>query len=522
MALRDDAAVVALPDAPGWRSVVEGYSDQESYEPGETVRVHCSSAVPEFSVTVTRVGADRTVVWSREGIDGTLHPAPDDAYSKGCGWPASFEIPIGNDWVSGYYEIRFVWPGSSASPDGGTYACFVVRPVAGSRNPLLVLATSTWQAYNEWGGSGLYRGTPVVSLDRPYDRGFLYKRADLQAVRVADVGQPPDPQQRRLRDYLISSGYGLRAANAGWFEWERRFAGWAETNGYTLDYAVSSDLEARPELLKDKALMLSVGHDEYWSAGMRGAVETFASQGGNVAFLGGDLCTSKIRYSPGYRTWTSYVMQGDLAADPDWPDGDFTGLWSDPALANPETRLTGVSTMFAGYARFGTATPRGGRGFLVQQPDHWILDGTDVAWGDSIGADGCLAGFELGGCDVELRSNRFVPTGRFGTPPEAQILAVAPAHLWRAGESSDLFDEEGVWADSVLMCARLLYGDNPPEGAIERLSNGWASMLVHQPGGTIFTAATTEWAYCLDDPVIDRMSRNILDRLADRNGESLT
>ena len=513
MTLRDDAACLVLSDAPVWRSVVEGYAGRESYLPGETVTLHCSSAVSSFDVTVTRVGSDRTVVWHTSGVLGELRDIPDDSYASGCGWPATVKVPIGADWAPGFYEVRFTWPEAAQTPDMGTYACFIVRSGSPSPDmPLLVLATSTWQSYNEWGGAGLYRGSPVVSLDRPYERGFIFKRGDLPEVRVVDTGTDPDPRQLALRHYLDSAGYGLRSTNAGWFQWERRFVAWAENNGYSLDFAASSDLEFNPDILDGRRLVLSVGHDEYWSTGMRNAVETFTRNGGNAAFFSGDICTSKIRYTEDGRTWSSYVMSGDKTTDPVWPDGDVTGFWSDPDFERPETQMTGVSTIFAGYARFGRSTPRGARGFLVQQPQHWVFDGTDVMWGDAIGVDGCLAGFEMCGCDVELRANRLVPTGRFGTPRGADIIAAIPAHLWRAKESSDLFDEEGIWDDSVLLAANVLYGDEPPADAIERLSNGWATMILTEPGGTVFSAATTEWAYCLDDAIIARMTTNILDR----------
>ena len=40
-------------------------------------------------------------------------------------------------------------------------------------------------------------------------------------------------------------------------------------------------------------------------------------------------------------------------------------------------------------------------------------------------------------------------------------------------------------------------------------------MGVHQPGGVVFTGGTTEWAWGVinGDPVIDRITRNLLDRL---------
>jgi hypothetical protein len=511
-ALRDDARAIPLPNGPSWRSVVEGYTSQESYEPGDVVAVHCSSAVAEFSVQVTRVGARREVVWSTPAVPGEFRDVPDDAPSSGCGWPSTFDIPVGPDWRSGFYEIRFSWPGSEETGDEGTYACFVVR----STNPtpgtaLLVLSTTTWQAYNEWGGSGIYRGESKASADRPYDRGFLFKRLDLPAMRVVDTAAKPDPRQTALSKYFAETGYGLRSANAGWFQWERLFVEWAETNGYALDYATSSDLHFRPEVLEGRQLMLSVGHDEYWSAGMRDTVEGFAADGGNIAFFSGDLSSAKIRFEPDGRSWSSYLDPANLSADPEWPDGDFTALWGHPALDRPEAQMSGVSTGFAGYGRFGLSTPRSSRGFTIQLADHWALAGTGLQWGDTIGIDGCLAGFEMCGCEVTLRANRFVPTGRFGTPSDAQILAVAPAHLWRAGEASGLFAEDGD-IDSVAMAASMMYGPDPDPEDVERVSNGWATMLTHEPGGTVFTAATTEWASCLGDDVIAQITTNVMNR----------
>lgn len=507
---------MALPGHPPWRSVVEGYTDQESYLPGQTVAVHCSSAVATFDVTVTRIGQHRTVAWTAEGLEGALRDVPDTAVADGCGWPATFEIPIADTWQPGFYEVRFGWEGSDATADGGTCACFVLRSCEpGDADALLVLATSTWQAYNEWGGSGLYRGATTISLDRPYDRGFLFKSPEFESIRAVDVGDDMDTAQMGLRRSLDQAGYGLRAANAGWFQWERRFVAWAEAAGYSLDYAASSDLDRLPTILDGHRLMVSVGHDEYWSTAMRDRVESFTSSGGNAVFLSGDIASGKIRYHPDGRSWTSHVMSGDVTQDPAWPAGDVTGLWCDPALGRPETHMTGVSTAFAGYARFGRSTPRGMRGFVVQRPEHWVFDGTDIMWGDAIGVDGCLAGFELCGCDVQLVNNRITATGRFGTPANTEVLAVAPAHLWRTAESSSLFDEDGIWGDSVEAVAHLLHGADCTPADIERLSHGWACMVVHEPGGFVFCASTTEWAWCLDDPVIDRLTRNLMDRCAD-------
>ncbi len=65
--------------------------------------------------------------------------------------------------------------------------------------------------------------------------------------------------------------------------------------GYQIDFAVNSDLEFRPVVLKPYKLVLSVGHDEYWSWPMRDKIEAFIATGGNVAFFSGKTCFWQVR-----------------------------------------------------------------------------------------------------------------------------------------------------------------------------------------------------------------------------------
>lgn len=57
-------------------------------------------------------------------------------------------------------------------------------------------------------------------------------------------------------------------------------------------------------------------------------------------------------------------------------------------------------------------------------------------------------------------------------------------------------------------------GDDSPT-ARDRLRAGHAVLgtWTHASGGTVVTTGCTEWAYGLDDPAIDRVTRNLLSRL---------
>jgi hypothetical protein len=75
--------------------------------------------------------------------------------------------------------------------------------------------------------------------------------------------------------------------------------------------------------------VLSVGHDEYWSAKMRDHLEDFIGKGGNVAFFSGNTCCWQVRSEEDGRALVSWKQWHNL--DPVFPSGDhrlLTTLWS--------------------------------------------------------------------------------------------------------------------------------------------------------------------------------------------------
>ena len=49
---------------------VEGYTDQLSYQAGEQVRFHVSTSADQYALEVTRIGAEREVVWQQDQLPG--------------------------------------------------------------------------------------------------------------------------------------------------------------------------------------------------------------------------------------------------------------------------------------------------------------------------------------------------------------------------------------------------------------------------------------------------------------------
>lgn len=74
--------------------------------------------------------------------------------------------------------------------------------------------------------------------------------------------------------------YDPRSPSQTFAHWDTRFIRWMARCGYAADFRTDLDIHAQPSLRQDYRLMVSVGHDEYWSEDTRDAVEDFVAGGG--------------------------------------------------------------------------------------------------------------------------------------------------------------------------------------------------------------------------------------------------
>ncbi len=493
---------------------IQAYCWPYSTEAGGSVALHVSSPAPRVRVEVARVGAAREVVWSGE-ISADHHPLPADVDTAGCDWPAATTIPVDPTWRSGYYDVHLAPVAGVASPHSRAF--FVVRPGAApaDRAPILVaLSTNTWNAYNDVGLTNTYTGNVTASFRRPLARGLLHKPGGGPGRRVTVV-EPPDPGMGAHVTYLLEHRLSLWAGSAGWPNYEAPFLRWAEEAGYRVDVCTNADLE-RPEVLAGHRLLLSVGHDEYWSWPMRDTVEAFVADGGNVAFLSGNTAFWQVR------------LEGDDGADMAAYKERFeqdpvlgtdrehllTSIWSDPLVGRPENHMTGLTFTRGGYHRIGKRAPLGAGGYTVMRPDHWLFAGTDLEYGDLLGAAVTAVGYECDGCSMQIGPDGLlVPTGEDGTPDGFEILAVAPAAPFdRRTAVRPVPDDE--LSEAEFQAWRVL-GSSDAD-TCRRLAHGSAVLGTFTRGGTVVTTGCTEWPAALaeGDAALDRITRTILDRLS--------
>lgn len=436
------------------RIPLDGYTGETSYQAGDDIHFHISTTAPTFSLEIARVGAERVVVWNKDGLPGKSHPVPEDASSHGCRWPVALTLRVPSDWRSGYYAGRM----QAKLPDGKTAQTeiwFVIRSAKPGQDTkiLLQLATNTYNAYTNWGGYSLYA---------------FHGRHKVQGRRVSF--------DRPVRSQFAT--------------WELPFVQWATQAGYVLDYAVNSDLEFRPELLKHYRLVLSVGHDEYWSAPMRDHLEKFIADGGNVAFFSGNTCCWQVRSEDKGRALVCWKQA--FRDDPIYATGKHALLstaWSHHLLQRPENTLTGVGFLWGGYHKSHGQFMDGKAEFTVHRPEHWLFAGTSLKRGDAFGSKDTIVGYECDGCELTWKDGLPYATGRDGTPGNFQVLGTCPAR-WHP--------DDAEWYEKW-----------------QKGRTGQSVLGVYTRGGTVVTTGTTDWAHGLrgNDPAVMRITRNVLDRL---------
>ncbi len=238
-----------------------------------------------------------------------------------CGnWAVSASWTVPSNAVSGLYVAHLVRD-DAQDPGGDSQIFFVVRNDSGHSDILLQTSDATWEAYNDYGGNSLYTCTVACPPGNPQG----YKGAFAVSYN-------------RPFDGALSTDAG--ASDPYYAEYQ--MIRWLEKNGYDVSYTNQSEVSTAPSLLLNHKVFISSGHDEYWSAGQRSAVQAAIGAGVNVAFFSGNEVFWKTRWAPSIdgsntpdRTIVTYKethfnAPTDPADPPTW-----TGAWADPRFSPP-------------------------------------------------------------------------------------------------------------------------------------------------------------------------------------------
>jgi hypothetical protein len=271
---------------PGMTSLA--YPGNPTVFAGDRLLLHVSTPAVRYRVAFYRLGLQIVHIETSSPRAGRLLPLglPNVAW----GWPPEiFDIP--QAWPSGVYLAMIVDAGETeVGPEGveltgddvdgrSDRALFVVRGRTPSAPILYKLPLATYHAYNASGGGSIYHNssfdpavsTTVITFQRP-GGGTGGALSFPEAVDVYDRTSPRE----------------------GFTHWDLPMISWSEREGIAVDFCTDLDLDRDLRLLDDYRLLLSVGHDEYWSARMREAVHGFVEHGGNVAFFSANTSWWKV------------------------------------------------------------------------------------------------------------------------------------------------------------------------------------------------------------------------------------
>jgi hypothetical protein len=515
------------PGMDGAAGEIWAYSDRLSYAAGDTVTLMVSSTVPRYRLEVARDGARVETVLVQDGLAARWQDTPNQCSVVGCGWQASHSFPIPADWPSGAYRITLRADGPLGPILG--HHLFILRPAAGRRpgRILQIAATGSWTAYNTWGGSNHYQGitgpgrnqyAPAVSLDRPWARGFtvLPPEAPRVPLRIT-LPLATSPRYPHM-EWAYATGHSKKYASSGWASYDSHFFRWAEAAGYAVDLASQHELHFDPAILDGYDCVVCVGHDEYWTWEMRDAIDGYVDRGGRAARFAGNFMW-QTRLEENGRRQVCYKYRA-RAEDPLYGTAGqarTSTSWEAPEVGRPGAQTFGLNATRGLYAGWGGCAPRGARGFPVYRPEHWAFAGTGLYYGDVLGADAQIFGYEVDGVDYVIRNGLPEATGEGGAPDGMQILALGLSSLIE--ENADVPAGDRYLGDAdARFAAETLVGATDA-AAIDRVKRGCGMIVNFRRGqGEVFHAGSCEWVAGLlrQDPIVARVTANVLDRYLQR------
>ena len=286
----------AKAGTPGWQiagasfdsAKLSAYSGKDSYTCGELVYLRVNANASAFiNVEVYRMGYYGGIgarkIWSTEGsalggkqpapviVQGT-NPARPQNMVDASNWALNLGIRVDGNYTPGTYLVKI-----TDKVGMYTYVPFTVRDDTQSKHSFLIQqASTTWQAYNRFGGRSFYTtpGSAFLSFNRPYHEGL-------------GSGQ------------YLSLEYGL--------------VYWLEKNNYDVAYWTDMDLHARSAELPTRTDTLVLpGHDEYYSLPMRNGLINAIGNQVNLVSFGANQIYRQIRPNATgsqfevYERWTNW------------------------------------------------------------------------------------------------------------------------------------------------------------------------------------------------------------------------
>lgn len=478
---------------------LEGYASPGSVYPGGNLRIFVNTRVGPYAIYIYRQDVDLVFMSAVQVIQSYSQPFPIRRldYRDGPSWPPVAEFVIPQDWPSGLYFARVnagivVDPPLYETDERGLsigqqrYSLDIPFVVRGG-NPgvqssiLVILPDTTYAAYNFWGGRSLYGfQSSIVPMGDPWGRIVWSYGSPLDGDPSAGPDNHQTPRAFRIaleRPYNnIPPVGGVPDGLPKWQVWEVPLIRWLARQQIPVEWCLATDIHRDQvedtNLLRNYKLVVSLGHDEYWSAEMRENVQGFVKAGGNAVFFSGNVCWWQIRFDPEIKTQTCFK---DSRFDPEPNQKLVTVNWYAKPVCNPETSLTGVSF----YEPLAPTTS----GYLVLDPSHWVFANTGLTAND--------------------------PTfGAYGDPPQSPFLYEFDRY------------QKGVQGNSCIPSSpagllRLAEAPAQPDSNGNKRPAATMGIFTNKKG-QVFTVGTTNWSLALSQDggwrPVDQITLNVLNQ----------
>jgi hypothetical protein len=405
--------------------------------------VYCPSQYSRTQVWLRRLGL-RTGGPVAFPVFNVSHTVP-----AGCG--QDFGWPL-NDIDTTPLDPGVYIASTSKNPDATNWhsnALLVVRPTTSDPAAALYkLPLFTYQAYNRAGGCSFYVDCSNTLPGKPCPARGDSPKVSLWRPGGGLGGYTEGP------DNGTTDPYSPKSLRGTFLHWDLPMIQWLEMfkSDIPIEFCTDLDLHSDPNLLSGRKLMISAGHDEYWTQEMRNQTSTFLQGGGNVAWFSGNTCWWK------------------MTCDMGTTNGLLTRVknWSQLTPPDPEESLIGVSY------RFGAGKWNGTRRALRYEikKQHPIFDGTGLVVGDVFG-----------------------PRGAWDVP------------LLIGYECDGLYDQSGTKSTSshlTVLAEVQIPADDGWDDFPSRTAKPYATMGCDvSRTGTVFNAATTDWPIVLGAIVAD-------------------
>lgn len=319
-------AVVFTACSPAESPIQDGYCDQISYVPGDTVQLYLNGKSNGITTIHLNDLTGKTVATQNVSLtpQNILNDLP---WQNGFGYNLSgtFVIPI--DFKSGIYRWENEMP-------------IVVRESKPKARILVVYDSNTAIAYSKAGGKNLYES------------------------EIQGNGKKADVVSFQKPHHVFNYAFHF-------LEWFTEI-----DKHYDVSYCSNFELESY-ENLAAADLIILIGHSEYWTRQARQNFDRFVNDGGDALVLSGNTMWWQVRYSADQSQLICYKsIENDPVLDPVLK----TVLYEDESINYPIKKSIGLDFTNGGYG----LDSLGFGGYKVVCPTSPLFAGLCYAYGDTL------------------------------------------------------------------------------------------------------------------------------------------